>query len=57
VEGYLPADTLPDGPYQPDPRETSLVGAARTFTIGMPLQVRVASTDEQLGRIELALVG
>ena len=57
VEGYLPTDTLPGGPYQPDPRETSLVGAARTFTIGMPLQVRVASTDEQNGRIELALVG
>ncbi len=57
VEGYLPADTLPDGAYQPDPRETSLVGPARTFTIGMPLQVRVASTDEQHGRVELALAG
>ncbi|HEX8440767.1 ribonuclease R family protein [Archangium sp.] len=57
VEGYLPADTLPDGPYQPDARETSLVGRARTYTIGMPLRVRVASTDENLGRIELALAG
>ncbi|QRN93477.1 RNB domain-containing ribonuclease [Archangium violaceum] len=57
VEGYLPADTLPEGPYQPDPRETSLVGPARTFTIGMPLKVRVATTDEQHGRIELALAG
>jgi ribonuclease R len=57
VEGYLPADTLPDGPYQPDARETSLVGRERTFTIGMPLRVRVASTDENLGRIELALAG
>jgi ribonuclease R len=57
VEGYLPADTLPEGPYRPDPRETSLVGPARTFTIGMPLKVRVASTDEQQGRIELALAG
>ena len=57
VECNLPADSLPDGPYQPDPRETSLVGPARTFTIGMPLRVRVASTDEQLGRVELALAG
>jgi ribonuclease R len=57
VEGFLPADALPGGPYKPDPRETSLVGTARTFTIGMPLRVCVTSTDEQLGRIELALVG
>jgi hypothetical protein len=30
------------------------VGAQTTFTLGMPLEVRVVSTDEQLGRIELA---
>ena len=57
VEANLPADALPDGPYQPDPRETSLVSASRSFTIGMPLRVRVASTDEQNGRVELALAG
>jgi ribonuclease R len=54
VEGVLPADALPGGPFRPDPRETSLVGEENTFTLGMPLQVRVVSTDEQLGRIELA---
>ncbi|PTL75633.1 ribonuclease R family protein [Vitiosangium sp. GDMCC 1.1324] len=57
VEGNLPADSLPDGPYQPDPRETSLVGPKRAFTIGMPLRVSVASTDEQSGRVELAPAG
>jgi ribonuclease R len=56
VEGLLPVDGLPGGPYQPDARETSLVGPQRTFTLGMPVQVRVVSTDEQHGRIELALV-
>jgi ribonuclease R len=54
VEGVLPADALPGGPFRPDSRETSLVGAQTTFTLGMPLEVRVVSTDEQLGRIELA---
>jgi ribonuclease R len=56
VEGMLPADALPDGPYRPDARETSLVGPKRTFTLGMPVRVRVVSTDPQQGRIELALV-
>jgi ribonuclease R len=56
VEAMLPVDALPGGPYQPDARETSLVGPKRTFTIGMPVQVRVVSTDEQNGRIELTLV-
>jgi ribonuclease R len=57
VEGVLPIDALPGGPFQPDTRETSLVGRGRTFTIGMPVQVKVASTDELLGRIEFALIG
>jgi ribonuclease R len=57
VEGVLPVDALPGGPFRPDARETSLVGKARTYTLGMPLQVRIVSTDEQLGRIELALAG
>lgn len=55
VEGVLPVDALPGGPFQPDARETSLVGPGGTFTIGMPLQVKVSSTDELLGRIEFTL--
>ncbi len=57
VEGVVPVDALEGGPFRPDARETSLVGAGRTFTIGMPLQVKVVSTDELLGRIEFALQG
>jgi ribonuclease R len=56
VEGVLPVDALPGGPFQPDARETSLVGRGSTFTIGMPVQVKVSSTDELLGRTEFALV-
>jgi ribonuclease R len=57
VEGLLPVDALPGGPFQPDPKETSLIGKERKLTLGMPLQVRVVSTAEQLGRVELALAG
>ena len=56
VEGLLPTEALPGGPYTLDARETALVGGARTFTLGMPLRVRVVSTHEHPGRIELALV-
>lgn len=56
VEGVLPVDALPGGPFEPDARGVSLVGKnGRTFTIGQPLQVRVAGTDEDAGRVELAL--
>jgi ribonuclease R len=57
VEGVVPVDTLGDGPFRPDARETSLVGPKRTFTIGMPLVAQVVSTDEGLGRIEFSLAG
>jgi ribonuclease R len=57
VEGSLASDSLPDGPYEPDERETALVSKKRTFAIGMPVRVRVVSTDPMLGRIELALAG
>ncbi len=56
VEGMVPSDGLPGGPFRPDARELSLVGKERTFTVGMPVMVKVASTDEALGKIELALV-
>jgi ribonuclease R len=56
VEGVVPSEGLPGGPFRPDARELSLVGRERTFTVGMPVRVKVASTDEQLGRVELAYV-
>ncbi|ATB38317.1 3'-to-5' exoribonuclease RNase R [Cystobacter fuscus] len=56
VEGLLPLESLPGGPYAPDARETSLVGPTRDFTLGMPLRVRVAFTEEHPGRVGLALV-
>jgi ribonuclease R len=55
VEGTLPLDALPEGPYQADERETVLAGPGGTFTLGMRLEVRVAGADPLVGRIELAL--
>ncbi|MCE9668486.1 VacB/RNase II family 3'-5' exoribonuclease [Myxococcus stipitatus] len=57
VEGVLPAEGLPGGPFRPDARELSLVGKQKSYPVGMPVRVKVASTDEQLGRVEFGLVG
>jgi ribonuclease R len=55
VEGAIPIDALPDGPYHPDARETALASAARTFAIGAAITVRVTGTDPALGRVEFEL--
>ncbi len=55
VEGAVPGDALPGGPYRPDAGETALVGPERSFLLGAPLQVRLVATDPRLGRLELAL--
>lgn len=55
VEGVVPSEALGAGPWRADTRETRLEGPDRTFVIGAPLAVRVAATDERLGRIELEL--
>ena len=55
VEGMLPVESLPGGPYRPDEHETALVGGRRRFVIGMPLAVRIRAVDADVGRIELEL--
>ncbi|MEW5848576.1 MAG: RNB domain-containing ribonuclease [Myxococcota bacterium] len=57
VEGLVPTDALPAGPYRADDRETLLTNGTRSFTVGMPVRVRLVGTDTQLGRLEFALVG
>ncbi len=56
IEGVVPIESLPRGPYRPDARETSLESKTGRYTIGMPLDVRIAATDPSMGRIEFALV-
>ncbi len=54
VEGVVPTESLPDGPYVLDARESSLKGPVRAFAIGMAVTVRVVATDPALGRITFA---
>lgn len=55
VEGMLPAESLPEGPYRPDARETVLQGPVRSFAVGAALRVRLVSVDPAAGRIEFVL--
>jgi len=55
IEGTVPFDKLPGGPWEVDAGESHARSAARTFAIGTALRVRVVSADATLGRIEFAL--
>jgi len=54
--GVVPFETLPEGPYRTDPRETEAKSKAHTFTIGMALKVSITAADPALGRVEMAWV-
>jgi ribonuclease R len=54
--GVVPFETLPEGPYRTDPRETEAKSRAHTFTIGMALKVSITAADPALGRVEMAWV-
>ncbi len=56
IEGTLPFDKLPEGPYEIDPGEAHARSATRTFSVGSAVRVRVVAADATLARIELALV-
>lgn len=55
VEGTVPMDDIPGGPYSLEQRETVLSGRQRSFTLGAPITVEVTAADPAAGRIELAL--
>lgn len=55
VEGSINLDGVSGGPFKLDPRETHLVGAARAFTVGQALIVKIVGADPTLGRVELSL--
>lgn len=56
VEGLVPLESLPGGNWRVDPRLAAAVGPATSLTVGMPVRVRVVSTDVALGRVEFGLV-
>lgn len=55
VEGLLPLESLPDGPWEVD--QVSAFTPARRLTLGMPVKVQLVSTIPDQGRIEYKLVG
>lgn len=54
VEGLLPLERLPGGPWQVG--QVTVECPERRLTLGMPLRVKVESADPDLGRIEYSLV-
>lgn len=54
VEGLLLLESLPDGPWEAT--QVSAQSANRRLTLGMPLRVKVVSSEPDLGRIEYSLV-
>lgn len=55
VEGMVAFETLTDGPYQLDERETTLTGPTRSFTIGTPLRVTLTAADTATGKLDFVL--
>lgn len=54
VEGLVPLESLPGGPWTTT--KIRVIGADRSFTLGMPIRVRVVATEPESGRLEYALV-
>ncbi|MBK8252161.1 MAG: VacB/RNase II family 3'-5' exoribonuclease [Polyangiaceae bacterium] len=54
--GTIANDSLPNGPYQLDPSHSALVGSTHRFAIGDAVECTIASTNEDLGRIDLTLI-
>jgi ribonuclease R len=55
VTGTIATEALPGGPFRRDHVRHALLGRERTYSIGDALEVAVTSTQEDLGRIDLAL--
>lgn len=54
--GTIALDALPDGPYRVDPLEHAAVSPTRQFRIGDPIEATIAGANEDLGRVDLALL-
>lgn len=53
--GTIALEALPGGPYRVDLAAQALIGEGRRYSIGEPIRAAIASTHEELGRIELTL--
>lgn len=57
IDGTIPLDALPEGPYAIDGREGAAVSETRRWEVGMKVDVRVQSADASSGRVGFALAG
>ncbi|MFO0592456.1 MAG: VacB/RNase II family 3'-5' exoribonuclease [Polyangiaceae bacterium] len=55
--GTIATEALPGGPYKVDLVAQALIGEERRYAIGDPVRAVIASTNEELGRVDLALAG
>jgi len=55
ITGTVATEALGPGPWELDKATYSLVSKRRSYMVGEAVRVRVASTDEVLGRLELEL--
>ena len=53
--GTVGMDALPDGPYRVEGGGYAAVSEHRRYVVGEPLEVVIAGTNEELGRVDLAL--
>ncbi|XXX75187.1 RNB domain-containing ribonuclease [Sorangium sp. So ce134] len=51
--GTIALEALPDGPYRIDGAAQALIGASRRYGVGEPIRAAIASTNEELGRVDL----
>lgn len=57
VEGLLPAEALPGGPWEYDEARLTLQGPNGRYTLGMELEVECAAADPVSGQIDFILPG
>ena len=57
VEGMLPLEALPGGPYSYDEAHMALSGPGVRYSFGMPLQVTCVRADPGSGQIDFQLAG
>ncbi|WP_437754267.1 ribonuclease R family protein [Sorangium sp. So ce1389] len=55
--GTIALEALPGGPYRLDVAAQALIGADRRYGVGEPIRAAIASTNEELGRVDLTLAG
>jgi ribonuclease R len=53
--GTLAMDALPNGPYRVEAGGYAASSEARRYVVGEPLDVVITGTNEELGRVDLAL--